>query len=89
MAGYSDDYRNVANTYGGVVEIDPFNCNSTPRKSTALGRFAQEGAWFRPLKKDEPLVYYMGCDARNEYIYKYVSNRRANATIPSVDHGLT
>lgn len=72
----SDDYRNVANTYGWVVEVDPFNGNSTPKKRTALGRFAHEGAWLGPAKKGEPLVSYMGCDARNEYIYKYVSNRR-------------
>ncbi|MGH8585806.1 MAG: PhoX family protein [Gammaproteobacteria bacterium] len=72
----SDDYRNVANTYGWVVEIDPFNRKSIPKKRTALGRFAHEGAWLGPAKKGEPLVSYMGCDARNEYIYKYVSNRR-------------
>jgi secreted PhoX family phosphatase len=72
----SDDYRNVANTYGWVVEIDPFNRKSIPKKRTALGRFAHEGAWLGPAKKGEPLASYMGCDARNEYIYKYVSNRR-------------
>ena len=72
----SDDYRNVANTYGWVVEVDPFNRKSIPKKRTALGRFAHEGAWLGPAKKGEPLVSYMGCDARNEYIYKYVSNRR-------------
>ncbi|MGH9847697.1 MAG: PhoX family protein, partial [Blastocatellia bacterium] len=72
----SDDYRNVANTYGWVVEIDPYHPRSAPKKRTALGRFAHEGAILGPVKKGEPLVYYMGCDARNEYIYKYVSNRR-------------
>ena len=71
----SDDYRNVANTYGWVVEVDPFNRKSIPKKRTALGRFAHEGAWLGPAKKGQPLVSYMGCDARNEYIYKYVSNR--------------
>ncbi len=72
----SDDYRNVANTYGWVVEIDPFNRKSIPKKRTTLGRFAHEGAWLGPAKKGQPLASYMGCDARNEYIYKYVSNRR-------------
>ena len=71
----SDDYRNVANTYGWVVEIDPFNPHSTPKKRTALGRFAHEGAWLGPVKAGEPLVWYMGDDSRNEYIYKYVSNK--------------
>jgi hypothetical protein len=70
----SDDFRNVANTYGWVVEIDPFNPASTPKKRTALGRMAHEGAWPGPVIPGRPLVWYMGCDSRNEYIYKYVSN---------------
>ena len=74
----SDDYRNVANTFGWVVEIDPFDPRSTPKKRTALGRFAHEGAWLGPVKPGHPLVWYMGCDARNEYIYKFVSDHRWN-----------
>jgi secreted PhoX family phosphatase len=74
----SDDYRNIANTYGWVVEVDPFAPDSTPRKRTGLGRIAHEGAWPGPVKAGRPLVYYMGCDSRNEYIYKYVSNRPWN-----------
>jgi secreted PhoX family phosphatase len=70
----SDDFRNVANTYGWVVEIDPFSPTSTPRKRTAMGRFAHEGAWLGPVVAGKPLVWYMGDDSRNEYIYKYVSN---------------
>jgi secreted PhoX family phosphatase len=27
-----------------------------------------------PVVRGKPLVWYMGCDSRNEYIYKYVSN---------------
>lgn len=69
----SDDYRNAANTFGWVVEIDPFNPDSTPKKRTALGRFAHEGAWPGPVVAGRPLVWYMGCDSRGEYIYKYVS----------------
>jgi secreted PhoX family phosphatase len=71
----SDDYRNVANTYGWVVEIDPFDPKSAPKKRTALGRFGHEGAWLGPVKAGEPLVWYMGDDARNEYMYKYVSSK--------------
>jgi hypothetical protein len=36
---------------------------------------AHEGAWLGPVRAGEPLVWYMGDDSRNEYIYKYVSNR--------------
>jgi hypothetical protein len=70
----SDDFRNAPNTFGWVVEIDPFNPASTPKKRTALGRFAHEGAWLGKVVVGKPLVWYMGCDSRNEYIYKYVSN---------------
>jgi uncharacterized protein len=69
----SDDFRNVPNTFGWVVEIDPFNPSSTPKKRTALGRFAHEGAWLGKVVVGKPLVWYMGCDSRNEYIYKFVS----------------
>ncbi len=73
-SGADADYRNGPNTYGWNVEIDPFDPQSTPRKRTGMGRFAHEGAWPAKEKTGKPLVYYMGCDSRNEYIYKYVSN---------------
>jgi hypothetical protein len=69
----SDDYRNAPNTYGWNVEIDPFYPSSTPKKRTAMGRFAHEGAWIARPVAGKPIVYYMGCDSRNEYIYKFVS----------------
>jgi uncharacterized protein len=72
------DYRNEPNTFGYVVEIDPFNPESVPQKRSALGRFAHEGAWLGPVRAGEPIVYYMGCDSRFEYIYKYVSNANWN-----------
>ena len=69
----SEDYRNAPNTDGWNVEIDPFAPASTPKKRTAMGRFAHEGAWPAKPVAGKPIVYYMGCDSRNEYIYKYVS----------------
>jgi len=73
-ASPADDYRNAPNTYGWVVEIDPYDPNAMPRKRTALGRFAHEGAWLAPPRPGRPLVWYSGDDSRGEYIYKYVSN---------------
>ena len=73
-ASAADDFRNAPNTYGWNVEIDPFAPKSTPKKRTAMGRFAHEGAWIARVEAGKPLVWYMGCDSRNEYIYKYVSN---------------
>ncbi|MDM0052607.1 PhoX family phosphatase [Variovorax sp. J22R115] len=69
----TDDFRNTANTFGWVVEIDPYNPASTPVKHTALGRFAHEGAWPSNPVVGKPLAFYMGDDSRSEYVYKYVS----------------
>lgn len=74
-ADATGDYRNETNGQGWAVEIDPFNPDALPKKRTALGRFAHEGAAFAPAKAGRPITVYMGDDSRGEYIYKYVSNR--------------
>jgi secreted PhoX family phosphatase len=72
-AGPTEDYRNEPNTFGWVVEIDPFDPESTPIKRTHLGRFAHEGVVFANPVPGRPIVAYAGDDARFEYIYKFVS----------------
>ena len=69
----SDDYRNEMNTFGYLVEIDPYDKTRAARKRTALGRFAHEAAAFSNPVSGKPLAVYSGDDARNEYIYKWVS----------------
>jgi uncharacterized protein len=72
-AAAADDFRNEHNTFGYIVEIDPYDPNSRPKKRTAMGRRANEGATCSVPKAGEPLAFYIGCDSRGEYIYKFVT----------------
>ncbi|MDO4251339.1 MAG: PhoX family phosphatase [Moraxella sp.] len=67
------DYRHGFNGFGFIVEIDPFNPQAKAVKRTSLGRFAHENCAFAPVVAGKPVVFYMGDDARGEYIYKFVS----------------
>ncbi|MDV7675692.1 PhoX family protein [Acinetobacter baumannii] len=68
----TQDYRNGPNTFGWMVEIDPFDRRHNPVKRTSLGRFAHEDSACRAVV-GQPLAFYMGDDSTGEYIYKFVS----------------
>jgi secreted PhoX family phosphatase len=75
----ADDFRNEPQTFGYNVEIDPANPSSVPAKRMAMGRFAHEAAVCGVPVVGKPLAFYMGCDSRNEYIYKFVSTKNWDA----------
>lgn len=86
----TQDFRNEANTYGYVVEIDPYDPNARPIKRTALGRFRHEGCWPSRAIEGQPLAFYSGDDAQNEYIYKFVTAdnySRATSNGSMLDNG--
>jgi secreted PhoX family phosphatase len=70
--------------YGYIVEVDPYDPSSAPRKHTALGRTLHEAAT-TVIAPNGKAVVYSGDDERFECVYKFVSagtydpnNRAAN-----------
>jgi uncharacterized protein len=82
-------YENEANRFGYIVEVDPFDPTSTPKKHSALGRFKHEGANVI-IADSGHVVAYSGDDERFDYLYKFVSkdtyiegNKKHNMTLLS------
>ncbi|HET7811704.1 MAG TPA: PhoX family phosphatase [Steroidobacteraceae bacterium] len=77
--------------FGWMVEIDPHDPGSVPRKRTSLGRFQHEGA-NTIVGKTGHVAAYLGDDEKFEYVYKFVTRDRFDAKNPAanrdlLDHG--
>lgn len=66
---------NEVNRFGYVVELNPWDPNSTPIKHSAMGRLKHEGANIY-VTDDGTVVAYTGDDERFDYMYKFVSTRK-------------
>ena len=78
---------NEPNRFGWIVEVDPMDPKSMPRKRTALGRFKHEGAE-SIVAPNGHVVIYMGDDQRFDYVYKFVTAGKFDPDNASANSGL-
>lgn len=70
--GWETVFPNPPEHYGWVVEVDPYR--GSVKKHVSLGRFSHEGATV-VLAGDKRAVVYMGDDAADHCLYKFISDK--------------
>jgi len=78
---------NEPNRFGWIIELDPYEPQSKPRKLTALGRFCHEGAEV-VLDGTGHVVAYMGDDTADEHLYRFVSEGKFDPARPESNRDL-
>ena len=73
---------NEPNRFGYIVELNPWDPESTPVKHTAMGRFRHEAANIY-VTDDDTVVAYSGDDERFDYMYKFVSSKKMRPGSPN------
>lgn len=68
---------NEAFRFGWVIEFDPYDPTSIPKKRTAIGRFRHEGCTIQ-VAPDGRVVAYSGDDQVFQFAYKFVSTGKYN-----------
>ncbi|MCO1334731.1 PhoX family phosphatase [Microbulbifer sp. OS29] len=75
---------NEPNRFGWMVEFDPYDPQSKPRKLTSLGRFEHEG-FTLVCKPEQPVVAYGGDDDEGQFVYRFVSQHHYQPDNPSAN----
>ncbi|MGE0216463.1 PhoX family protein [Mycolicibacterium sp.] len=81
---------NEPNRFGYIVELNPWDPQSTPVKHSALGRLKHEGASIY-ITDDGSVVAYTGDDQRFDYMYKFVSAKKiqSGTDANAMSHNMT